>query len=113
MPLYVVPTSNASTSFRPGPLNAEREVDIRKMGGEIRKGLSMPWTLALNWLLFPMPHFAGNAYSECINVTSINQTLPGPDYFDEEAKCYGRLFEFCQVTFCYSRQWGCMTLAKF
>ena len=26
-------------------------------------------------------------------------TLPGPDYFDEEAKCYGRLFEFCWVTF--------------
>jgi len=22
-------------------------------------------------------------------------TLPGPDYFDEEAKCHGRLFEFC------------------
>ena len=39
--------------------------------------------------------------------------LPGPDYFDEEAKCYGRLFEFYQVTFCYSRQWGRMTLAKF
>ena len=31
-------------------------------------------------------------------------TLPGPDHFDEEAKYYGRLFEFCQVTFCcYSR----------
>jgi len=28
--------------------------------------------------------------------------LPGPDYFDEEAKCYSRLFEFCQVTFCHS-----------
>ena len=40
-------------------------------------------------------------------------TLPGPDYFDEEAKCYGRLFEFCQVTFCHSRQWGRITLAKF
>jgi len=40
-------------------------------------------------------------------------TLPGPDYFDEEAKCYSRLFEFCQVTFCRSRQWGCVTLAKF
>ena len=40
-------------------------------------------------------------------------SLPGPDYFDEAAKCYGRLFEFCQVTFCYSRQWGRMTLAKF
>jgi len=26
--------------------------------------------------------------------------LPGPDYFDEAAKCYGGLFEFCQVTFC-------------
>jgi hypothetical protein len=31
--------------------------------------------------------------------------LPGPDYFDEEAKCYSRLFEFCQVTFCHSRRW--------
>ena len=40
-------------------------------------------------------------------------TLPGPDYFDEEAKCYSRLFEFCQVTFCHSRQWGRMTLARF
>jgi len=40
-------------------------------------------------------------------------TLPGPDYFDEEAKCYGRLFEFCQVTFCHSRQWARMTLANF
>jgi len=39
--------------------------------------------------------------------------LPGPDYFDEEAKCYGRLFEFCQVTFCHSRQWGRVSLAKF
>ena len=33
--------------------------------------------------------------------------------FDEEAKCYGRLFEFCRVTFCHSGQWGRMTLAKF
>ena len=40
-------------------------------------------------------------------------TLPGPDYFDEEAKCYGRLFECCRVTFWRSRQWGRMTLAKF
>ena len=40
-------------------------------------------------------------------------SLPGPDYFDEEAKCYGRLFEFCRVTFCHSRQWDRMTLAKF
>ena len=39
-------------------------------------------------------------------------TLLGPDYFDE-AKCYGRLFEFCQVTLCHSRQWGRMTLASF
>ena len=22
-------------------------------------------------------------------------SLPGPDYFDEEAKCYSKLFEFC------------------
>ena len=40
-------------------------------------------------------------------------SLPGLDYLDEEAKCYGRLFEFCQVTFCHSRQWGRRTLAKF
>jgi len=33
-------------------------------------------------------------------------TLPGPDYFDEEAKCYGWLFEFFQVTFCHSKQCG-------
>jgi hypothetical protein len=40
-------------------------------------------------------------------------SLPGPDYFDEEAKCYSRLFEFFQVTFCHSKQWGLdMTLAK-
>jgi hypothetical protein len=32
------------------------------------------------------------------------EALPGPDYFDEEAN-YSRLFEFCQVTFCHSRQW--------
>jgi len=25
----------------------------------------------------------------------------GLDNFDEEAKCYSRLFEFCQVTFCH------------
>jgi len=40
-------------------------------------------------------------------------TLPGSDYFDEETKCYSRLFEFCQVIFCRSRQWGRVTLAKF
>ena len=39
--------------------------------------------------------------------------LVGPDYFDKEAKCYSRLFKFCQVTFCYFKQWGHMTLAKF
>jgi len=33
-----------------------------------------------------------------------HHALPGLDYFDEEAKCYSRLFEFCQVTFCHSRQ---------
>ena len=43
----------------------------------------------------------------------VHMTLLGPDYFDEEAKCYSRLFEFCQVTFCHSRQWGRMALAKF
>jgi len=42
---------------------------------------------------------SGDNYSKC-------DTLLGLDYFDEEAKCYGRLFEFCQVTFCRSRQWG-------
>lgn len=30
--------------------------------------------------------------------------LPGPDYFDQETKFYSRLFEFCPVTFCNSRQ---------
>ena len=35
---------------------------------------------------------------------AFKESLPGPNYFDEEAKCYGRLFEFCQVTFCHSRQ---------
>jgi len=40
-------------------------------------------------------------------------TLPGPDYFDEEAKCYSKLFEFFQVIFCRSKQWGRITLAKF
>ena len=30
--------------------------------------------------------------------------LPGPDYFDQETKFYSGLFEFCQVTFCNSRQ---------
>jgi len=44
---------------------------------------------------------------------SLYQALPGPDYFDEEATCYSRLFEFCQITFCRSRQWGRVTLAKF
>ena len=33
-------------------------------------------------------------------------TLPGPDYFNEGAKYYSRLFAFFQVTFCHSRQWG-------
>jgi len=42
----------------------------------------------------------------------MRKTLPGPDYFDEEAKCYSRLFESFQVTFCRSRQWGRLTLAK-
>ena len=48
-----------------------------------------------------------------LNVRFRSHSLLGPDYFDEEAKCYGRLFEFCRVTFCHSRQWGRMTLTKF
>jgi len=31
---------------------------------------------------------------------TLPHSLPGPDYLDEEAKRYSRLFEFYQVTFC-------------
>jgi hypothetical protein len=54
----------------------------------------------------PVSRFQGDS--------SPNKTyaLPGPDYFDEEAKCYSRLFEFCEVTFCHSRQRGSHDFGK-
>ena len=44
-------------------------------------------------------NFAIKDCVEAFNIPFLASTSR-PDYFDEEAKCYGRLFEFCQVTFC-------------
>jgi len=56
------------------------------------RGLSSDLCVQLHLFLVRLPR-SSSAFR-------LRISLPGPDYFDEEAKCYSRLFEFCQVTFC-------------